>query len=270
MQTQHQVYIVDAFTQQQFGGNQAAVIPLAAWLPDKEMQSVATENNLSETAFFVRNDAGTYDIRWFSPIQEIAFCGHATLASAHVIFQLHPELTEIRFYAEAVGALPVKKLASGMIEMNFPNRMPVPVEDIPADLLSGLSIEPKKVLKNQQAYFAIYDDEEAIFDVVPEIEALKRLGPLDVVVSAAGQKYDFVSRYFWPANGGVEDPVTGSIHAGLAPYWGKQLNKTIMVALQASQRQGELYCELLGDRVNVAGYCVNYLEGHITFGAKDK
>lgn len=270
MQTQHQIYIVDAFTQKQFRGNQAAVVPLSAWLPDITMQTIAAENNLSETAFFVKNEAGIYHIRWFSPLQEIAFCGHATLASAHVIFQLHSDLAEIQFYAEAVGVLPVKKLASGMIEMNFPNRMPVPVEEVPPSLLAGLSIAPKQVLKNQQAYFAVYDNEEAIFDVVPEVESLKELGPLDVVVTAAGQQYDFVSRYFWPANGGIEDPVTGSIHAGLAPYWGKVLNKTIMTALQASQRQGILYCELINDRVSVAGYCVNYLEGHITFDASEK
>lgn len=264
MSTQHKIYIVDAFTQKRFSGNQAAVIPLSAWLSDAVMQSIATENNLSETAFFVQNQEGVYEIRWFSPIQEIAFCGHATLASAHVIFQLHPNENEVKFYAKAVGTLPVKQLASGQIEMNFPDRMPVDVDLVPPALLQGLSITPEKVLKNQQAYFAIYRHEEDVFNVQPHIEALKLLGPLDVVVTAPGQQYDFVSRYFWPANGGVEDPVTGSIHAGLAPYWGKQLDKTEMVALQASQRQGVLYCALQQDRVTVAGYCVNYLEGTIS------
>lgn len=266
MAVTHKIYIVDAFTQQQFHGNQAAVIPLNDWLPTATMQAIAMENNLSETAFFVRNDQGQYHIRWFSPLQEIAFCGHATLASAHVIFALNPTIDQIQFYAEAVGVLPVMKQASGLIDMSFPNRMPVAVDEVPAALYEGLSITPQQVLKNQQAYFAIYEDEKAVFDVQPDVEQLKLLGPLDVVVTARGTQYDFVSRYFWPANGGVEDPVTGSIHAGLAPYWSKQLNKTTLLALQASQRQGVLYCEVTPDHIKVSGYCVNYLEGNITFG----
>lgn len=265
MSHQLQMYIVDAFTQHQFAGNQAAVIPLTSWLSPELMQSIAAENNLSETAFLVKDDLGRYEIRWFSPMQEIAFCGHATLASAHIIFQLNPAEHHITFYAKAVGELPVVKNTSGLIEMNFPNRMPEKVEQIPDELIQGLSIPPQQVWVNQQAYFAVYAHEENVFQVQPQLAPLKKLGPLDVVVTAPGTQYDFVSRYFWPANGGVEDPVTGSIHAGLAPYWAKQMNKTQFVALQASARKGVLYCEVNDDRVSVAGYCVNYLAGTITF-----
>lgn len=258
------IHIIDAFTTNQFKGNPAAVISLIEWFSEEQMQSIANENNLSETAFYVHNPSGAFDIRWFSPISEVDFCGHATLASAYVIFNENPEWKQINFCAKAVGTIMVKKLNNGLIEMCFPNREPVEIKDIPLALKEGLSILPQFYLINQQAYFAIYEFEDQIKQIIPNIEKLKTLAPLDVVVSAAGKKYDFVSRYFWPSNGGIEDPVTGSIHAGLAPYWSKRLNKTNLIALQASARSGILYCRVEQNNVYVSGNCVSYLEGIIS------
>jgi PhzF family phenazine biosynthesis protein len=257
------MYVVDAFTTRRFSGNQAAVVLLDSWLPAELMAGIARENNLSETAFVVRNPEGVFEIRWFSPLKEIDFCGHATLASAHVIFAHVTTSSEIVFRAKAVGNLTVRKDSRNLIEMAFPNREPVALDAVPDALREGLSVTPVAYLKNQQAYFAVLDDEEAVRRVVPDLERLKSLGPLDVVVTARGTKFDCVSRYFWPANGGAEDPVTGSIHAGLAPYWAQRLQKQSLVALQASERSGVLYCRVEASTVFVAGHCVDYLEGVI-------
>jgi PhzF family phenazine biosynthesis protein len=261
------IYQIDAFSDHVFGGNYAAVVPLPAWLPDAKMQQIASENNLSETAFYVARDpsdlSGAFEIRWLSPITEIDFCGHATLASAFVIFDLEPKRSEIVFETAKVGRLTIKRGKDGLLEMDFPNQAPEPVTEIPADLLEGLSIEPVRVLKNRQAYFAVYDNESDVRTVVPNLERIKKLGPLDVVVTAPGLEVDFVSRYFWPANGGAEDPVTGSIHTGLAPYWAARLGKETLHAFQASSRGGHVFLELRGDRVIVSGHAVKYLEGVI-------
>ncbi|KAB2887748.1 MAG: PhzF family phenazine biosynthesis protein [Desulfobulbaceae bacterium] len=257
------IYLIDAFTSERFKGNPAAVVPLDQWLPVETMQAIAAENNLSETAFFIREAGGGYHIRWFSPLKEIDFCGHATLASAFVLFRNLLTASPVTFRAAAVGELPVLLREDGMIEMSFPEREPGPVPDIPEALLAGLSIRPKEVLKNVQAYVAVYADEDQVRAIVPDPQRLIELGPLDVAVTAPGKTCDFVSRYFWPANGGVEDPVTGSIHAGLAPFWGRRLHKTSLVALQASRRSGILACRLDDCRVHVAGAAVQYLEGSI-------
>jgi PhzF family phenazine biosynthesis protein len=258
------IHIVDAFTTKKFSGNQAAIVMLDSWLAVDLMQSIATENNLSETAFVVCNASGVFEIRWFSPIKEIDFCGHATLASAHVLFSENHSVSEISFWAKAVGSLQVKKFENGLIEMAFPNRAPVEIVDVPQALKEGLSISPIAYLRNQQAYFAVFSGEEQVRSVIPDLEKLKTLGPLDVVVTAPSKEFDFTSRYFWPANGGVEDSVTGSIHAGLAPYWAKQLNKQELVGFQASQRTGVLYCRVEENVVFVSGFCVGYLEGIIS------
>lgn len=257
------IYQIDAFADQVFKGNYAAVVPLDRWLPDSLMQAIAAENNLSETAFFVRNANGAFEIRWFSPLTEIAFCGHATLASAYAIFKRHPALEVVEFVAAAVGRLTVRRTGDGLIEMSFPQRRPERLAEIPANLLEGLSIEPLEVFINQQAYVAIYGSEQDVRSVVPALDRLKALGPLDVVVTAAGDQHDFVSRYFWPANGGDEDPVTGSIHAALAPLWSERLGKSDLVAMQASRRGGVLYCRVDADRVHISGRAVQYLEGTI-------
>ncbi len=257
------IYQVDAFTQERFKGNSAAVVPLEHWLSDAQMQSIAMENNLSETAFLVREADGAFHIRWFSPLTEIDFCGHATLASAFVLLEQQIASVPLTFRAGAVGDISVARLDDGRLEMNFPNRAPEPVDNPPVGLLSGLGLLPTAILKNRQAWFAVYEQEDQVRQLAPDLEALKSLAPLDVVVTAPGTSQDFVSRYFWPANGGEEDPVTGSIHAGLAPFWAGRLGKTSLVALQASRRSGLLYCRVEGDRVFVAGHAVQYLQGTI-------
>lgn len=261
------VYFIDAFTTEAFKGNPAAVIVLDQWLPAALMQSIATENNLSETAFLVQHTDGRYHIRWFSPLKEIAFCGHATLASAYVLLSKYSAASPLTFWAEAIGNFTVVPLPDGQLELDFPNQMPAPIEFIPPALLAGLSIKPAHVLCNRQAYFAVYAHENEVREVVPDLNALKTLAPLDVVVTAAGVSHDFVSRYFWPANGGDEDPVTGSIHTGLAPYWAAQLGKAELSALQASRRTGELRCRVVKDRVLISGNCVQYLHGLIDIQA---
>ena len=258
------IYQIDAFTNKVFKGNYAAVIILEEWLSTELMQQIATENNLSETAFALKNTQNIYEIRWFSPMSEIDFCGHATLATAFVLFKENESLEKVIFTAKAVGDLSVEKLDSDYIQMSFPNRKPKGVDFIPKELLSGLSITPKEVLLNQQAYFAIFSKEEEVYSVKTNLEELKKLAPYDVVVTSNSTEYDFISRYFWPANGGEEDPVTGSIHTGLVPYWAEQLNKNELIAHQASKRGGLLKCKVLEDKVIISGQAVLYLEGYIT------
>lgn len=266
---QLEINVIDAFTDTVFKGNSAAVIITDDWLTDEVMQSLAFENNLSETAFIVLDDNGIYHIRWFSPLTEIAFCGHATLASAFVLFKKNPNLSSIKFSAKAVGVLTVKKADDGKIQMDFPNTKPQKVNRIPSDLLAGLSIGPSDVYKNSQAYFVVYEAENDVLTVERDNERLKQLAPLDVVVTCQAQsaeykKYDFLSRYFWPANGGDEDPVTGSIHTGLAPLWAERLSKNKLLAYQASKRGGVLECEVVEDRVFISGHAVQYMTGFIT------
>ena len=265
-----EINIVDAFTDQLFKGNSAAVIITEHWLTDELMQSIASENNLSETAFLVLDSAAdTYEIRWFSPLTEIAFCGHATLASAFVLFKNHPDLKTIHFSAKAIGIMTVVQTDTGKMQMDFPNTKPVECEEIPDSLLTGLSIAPAEVYKNAQAYFVIYNAESDVLNVTRDNDKLKQLAPLDVVVTCQSQSdayshYDFISRYFWPANGGDEDPVTGSIHTGLAPLWADLLGKNELVAYQASKRGRVVYCEVASDRVLISGNAVQYLTGFIT------
>lgn len=261
-----EINIIDAFTDSVFGGNQAAVIVTESWLSEDIMQSIAVENNLSETAFLVEVGANTYGIRWFSPITEIAFCGHATLASAFVLFNKYPEIETFNFKAEAVGTLPVTRSSDLTLTMNFPNTAPTVATEVPIEIQEGLSIPPTELYKNQQAYFVIYKSEKDVLSVERNNEILKRLKPLDVVVTcqSSSPEYDFMSRYFWPANGGDEDPVTGSIHTGLAPFWASRLGKNKLTAFQASKRGGTLKCRVDGDRVHVTGNAVQYLKGTIT------
>jgi len=275
---QLEINIIDAFTDTVFKGNSAAVIITDSWLAEDLMPSIAMENNLSETAFLVADESSnlddlgnknTYHIRWFSPLTEIDFCGHATLASAFVLFKNNPSLTRIKFLAKAVGILTVVQTDDGKIQMDFPNTKPEKIEDIPDNLLSGLSIAPIGVYRNSQAYFVIYNSESDVLSVMRDNEILKQLAPLDVVVTCQSEAggydgYDFISRYFWPANGGDEDPVTGSIHTGLAPLWAERLGKNELVAYQASSRGGVLDCVVAGDRVLISGNAVQYLTGFIT------
>lgn len=266
---QLEMNVVDAFTDTVFKGNSAAVIITDDWLNDDLMQSIAFENNLSETAFIVLEDDSIYHIRWFSPFTEIAFCGHATLASAFVLFNKNPNVETIKFSAKAVGVLTIMQTDDGKIQMDFPNTKPEKVKDIPESLLAGLSITPVEVYKNTQAYFVIYNAEADVLNVERDNERLKQLAPLDVVVtcqakSADYKDYDFISRYFWPANGGDEDPVTGSAHTALVPLWAECLGKNNLVAYQASRRGGVLDCVVAGNRVLMSGNAVQYMTGFIT------
>ena len=269
---QLEINVVDAFTDTVFKGNSAAVIITDSWLSEDLMQSIAMENNLSETAFLVpdeSNEKTNYHIRWFSPMTEIAFCGHATLASAFVLFSKNSTLKTIKLSAKAVGVLTILQTSAGKIQMDFPNTKPRKVDSIPNSLLSGLSIAPVEVYRNSQAYFVIYNTKSDVLNVRRDNEVLKQLAPLDVVVTCQSQSedlksYDFISRYFWPANGGDEDPVTGSIHTGLAPLWAERLGKDELVAYQASSRGGMLECVVADDRVLISGNAVMYLKGFIT------
>ncbi|GAA0311025.1 PhzF family phenazine biosynthesis protein [Psychrobacter aestuarii] len=269
---QLEMNVVDAFTNTVFKGNSAAVIITDSWLSDGLMQSIAMENNLSETAFLVPNQSKEkthYDIRWFSPTTEIAFCGHATLAAAFVLFSKNPTLKTIMLSAKAVGILTILQTSTGEIQMDFPNNKPEKVTDIPDSLLQGLSIAPIEVYRNSQAYFVIYHTKSDILNIIRNNEILKQLAPLNIVVTCQSesenlQSYDFISRYFSHANGGSEDPVTGSVHTGLAPFWAERLGKDELIAYQASNRGGMLRCVVRGDRVLISGNAVQYLTGHIT------
>lgn len=255
--TSYPIYQVDAFTSQLFRGNPAAVCPLEKWLPDEAMQKLAAENNLSETAFFV-NEGSQYHIRWFTPEFEIDLCGHATLASAYVIFNhLNHPSDLIRFTCKS-GMLEVTK-KEDLIELNFPARMPQPAT-APEALLKGLNIAPSKVFKSRD-YFLVYDDESQIPAIVPDFNYLNKIDTIGVIVTARGREVDFVSRFFVPNSVIGEDPVTGSAHCNLIPYWAQQLNKTTFTARQLSARQGELFCEHKGERVIIAGHAALYLKG---------
>ena len=272
------ISIINAFTSTAFKGNPAAIVILEEWLDSEVMQAIAMQNNLSETAFLLETAAAHYQIRWFSPLCEIDFCGHATLASAFVIFKQSPKLSRIQFFAEAIGHFEVLRLDSGKIQMDFPINRPALVQTVPNALTQGLSIAPLEVYRNSQAYFVIYKSIADVLTVKRDNALLKQLAPLDVVVTCqvpakqslsadeAGSldKYDFISRYFWPANGGDEDPVTGSAHTGLTPLWAERLGKNKLLAYQASSRGGELDCRVVEDRVLVAGNAVPYLSGTIT------
>lgn len=264
------IYQIDAFTNKIFKGNSAAVIILEEWLSDELMQSIAIENNLSETAFAKKSDINTYEIRWFSPLTEIDFCGHATLATAFVLFEEDISLNEITFIAKAIGELKVSQIDNGYIKMIFPNRKPKKLEIVPLELKKGLSIEPKNVYINEQSYFVIYENETDVYDIKVNLEEIKKLAPLDVTVTSKSKEYDFITRYFWPANGGEEDPVTGSMHTGAAPLWAEILNKNELLAFQASKRGGILKCKVEENFVTILGQGVKYLEGYITIDEENK
>lgn len=251
------IYQVDAFTAQRFGGNPAAVCPLDQWLPDDLMQHLAAENNLSETAFFVK-DGSAFQLRWFTPEYEIDLCGHATLATAFVLFHhLGYKEERIHFHTKS-GLLEVTK-QEDLIVLNFPSRMPQQC-DIPEDLIKGFSILPTKVLRSRD-FFLVYDNEAQVRELVPDFNFLNKLDTIGVIVTAASKEVDFVSRFFVPNSVIGEDPVTGSAHCSLIPYWAHELKKTTLTAKQISSRTGELWCEDKGERVTMAGSAVLYLKG---------
>jgi PhzF family phenazine biosynthesis protein len=253
------MFQIDAFTRKVFSGNPAAVCPLKEWLDERIMQHIARENNLSETAFFVP-EGEDFAIRWFTPLTEVDLCGHATLATAFVIFtEIDPSRTHVSFSSKS-GPLAVKR-SGDMLSMDFPSQPPEPC-DPPEKLMEGLGIKPCEVLKSSD-YFVVYDNEEDIRRLDPEMHLLKKIDLRGVIVTAPGRKSDFVSRFFAPQYGIDEDPVTGSAHCALIPYWSKRLNKKSMYALQLSSRGGEIHCTQESPRVIISGYAAKYLEGSI-------
>jgi PhzF family phenazine biosynthesis protein len=256
------VFRVDAFTAKPFAGNPAAVCPLARWLDDDLLQAVAAENNLSETAFFVPV-GDSYELRWFTPRCEVKLCGHATLASAFVVLQiLEPARDSVRFETRFSGALTVSR-DGDLLAMNFPLLAPWTCADPPAALIEGLGKAPAAVVQVEDNYFAIYESQEEVGNIRPDFRLLEKLHPAGVAVTAPGEDADFVSRYFAPSYGIPEDPVTGSTHCSLAPYWAQRLGKTGLQARQVSERGGELWCEVERERVVIKGNAVLTLRGEL-------
>ncbi|MEW7292940.1 PhzF family phenazine biosynthesis protein [Aquimarina sp. 2304DJ70-9] len=256
------IYQIDAFTQKLFGGNPAAICHLPYWLDDQTLQDIAIENNLAETGYFVKKE-DIYEIRWFMPHAEIDLCGHATLASAYVIFNyIDSSINEVTFSSKS-GILKAKKEGNGSITLDFPSRPPKEIE-IPKEIYEALNATPQKAFAARDLVITLSSEDEVLAEN-PNLEILKELPYLCIIITAEGENSDFVSRVF-DANAFVlpEDPVTGSAHASLVPFWAKKLNKTTLKAFQLSKRGGELDCKLDGDRVFLSGYCVPYLNGKIT------
>ncbi len=266
------LFHVDAFTSKPFTGNPAAVCPLNSWLDDETLRKVAAENNLSETAFFVsRRGHGDghysdeYDLRWFTPRGEVKLCGHATLASAYVLLSLlEPGLHTVRFKTRHSGILAVRK-EQDSFSMDFPALFAKPCVSPPDALIRALAPGPRPstVLEVNETYIVVYDDESAIRTLRPDFALIEQLHPFVVSVTAPGDRADFVSRYFKPSYGMPEDPVTGSAHCALAPYWSGRAGKSQLHARQLSERGGELWCETAGSRVILKGRAVLTLQGSL-------
>jgi PhzF family phenazine biosynthesis protein len=255
------IFQIDAFTSRLFAGNPAAVMPMERFLEDATLQSLAAENNLAETAFLVR-DGHDYRLRWFTPTTEVPLCGHATLASAAVVMErLELARSEVVFHS-ASGPLTVHRAGAGYV-MDFPVRRSNPIS-APADLAEVLGAEPVEVLADSFNYLVLLAGAQVVRGLAPDIAAIARLDRGGVIVTAPGDgPFDFVSRYFAPAKGIAEDPVTGGAHCMLAPYWAKRLGKTTFRAFQASRRGGEITCRLSDDRIELQGTCVFFLEGAV-------
>ena len=262
-------YQVDAFTDRLFGGNPAGVCPLNQWLDAETMQNIAAENNLAETAFYVKQ-GDRFDIRWFTPALEIDLCGHATLASGHVIFNYFDYKGDvINFHSWKSGELKVSR-AGDLLTLDFPAAPPEPIGDIPGALVDALGVKPTALHKSRDM-LALYNSEEEVLSIQPNFGALSTaltgLGCLGLIATAPGNRSDFVSRFFAPPAGIDEDPVTGSAHSTLIPFWAGKLNKKKLHAFQLSRRKGELFCELAGPddgRVLIGGKAVTYLIGEIS------
>jgi PhzF family phenazine biosynthesis protein len=254
------IFQVDAFAEELFQGNPAAVIPLEEWLPDGLMQSVAMENNLSETAFFVQTKAG-FEIRWFTPKAEVDLCGHATLATAHVIFSEAYYPKEKISFGSRSGLLKVKK-ENDLLQLNFPADVVKQIE-APKDIVNAVGLIPTECFQGKTDYLFVYQTEKEIRELRPDFSALAKTKARGIIVTAPGDGCDFVSRFFAPAVGIDEDPVTGSAHTVLTPYWAEKLGKTNFSAQQVSARGGKLECALKDDRVLIAGRAKTYLHGEI-------
>lgn len=252
-------FVVDAFASQPFTGNPAAVCLIESWISESLLQAIASENNLSETAFIAPKDDG-YQLRWFTPVAEVDLCGHATLAAAHVLFN-HLDFIrkEIVFHTRS-GELKVTRSGS-LLEMTFPSSSPKFCE-APDNLLLGLGGSPSEIYCAED-YLVVYPDEAAIRDLTPDFQLLSKVDLRGVIVTAPGNEFDFVSRCFFPKYGVNEDPVTGSAHCQLAPYWAERLNKRILQAKQVSRRSGEIICQVIADKVLLSGNAVTFMQGEL-------
>jgi len=257
----YKLYQVDAFTDKLFGGNPAAVCPLNEWLRDDVLQNIAKENNLAETAFYVKQD-GQYEIRWFTPTVEVDLCGHATLAAAFILFNCEGYSGDvIHFYSPRSGQLNVSK-SSDWLTLDFPVDVFNSVQ-VSTDILNCFDKQPLEAYKGKTDYMLVYEAESDIKNIAPQFDAISLLQGRGVIITAKGTNVDFVSRFFAPQSGIIEDPVTGSAHTTLTPYWSAKLGKAEMSAIQLSERKGYLQCKLLGDRVAISGRAKLYLAGEI-------
>jgi PhzF family phenazine biosynthesis protein len=253
------LYQIDAFAEKPFEGNPAAVVPLDGWLPEDTMQAIAEENNLAETAFFVPAEGG-YHIRWFTPVREVQLCGHATLASAFVLFEILGYEADLVVFDSLSGRLSVAR-DSDMLTLDFPNQAPQPC-GTPAPLVDGLGCEPLECLRSED-YVAVLGSAEEVASITVDVTALAKLDLRGVIVTAPGSDCDFVARFFAPKYGVPEDPVTGSAYTQLTPYWAGKLGRNDLRARQLSARGGRLHCVLRGERVLISGSAVQYMEGSI-------
>ena len=260
MKKNQTIYQVDAFTENIFGGNPAAVCPLENWLPDDLMQNIAMENNLAETAFYVPQK-NHFELRWFTPTIEVDLCGHATLASAHIIFSNGFEGDKVLFISPKSGEISVRK-NEGMYTMNFPSDTLEKV-NAPTELIKGLGITPMEVFKGKTDYMVIVENQTIIESLQPNFKLLEKIKARGTIVTAPGRDVDFVSRCFFPQVGVDEDPTTGSAHTSMIPYWANKLRKNELTAAQLSKRKGNLKCSYLIDRVEISGFAKTYLMGKI-------
>lgn len=254
------IFQVDAFASSLFKGNPAAVVPLTQWLPDMILQQIALENNLSETAFFISED-NHYHIRWFTPKAEVNLCGHATLATAHVLFNELNFQGDILLFNSRSGILTVRRIED-KLQLDFPADFVQPIELNPV-FTEALGRAPMATFKGRTDYLLLFDSEETIRDIKPNFHLLKQTDARGIIITAAGKDVDFVSRFFAPRVGVDEDPVTGSAHTSLVPFWAERLHKIEFTAFQLSERGGQLWCTLAGDRVLIAGRAITYLRGEI-------
>jgi len=259
------IYVVNAFTKDKFGGNPAAIVPLSAWIQDGLMQKMAAQHNLSETAFIVPK-GDDYEIRWFTPEVEVDLCGHATLAAAHVFYNhLGYSRDQLTFHSKSGPLYVSRTKPGGMITLDFPVNRPATTDNL-SIFEQGLGIKPKEVYLSTFDYLAVLENQKQIEDLSPDFEKIAQLKSRGLIATAKGDKVDFVSRCFFPQSGIDEDPVTGSAHTVMVPYWAEKLGKTSLTAIQLSPRKGWLECELSGDRVLMSGHAVTYLVGEIQVG----
>jgi PhzF family phenazine biosynthesis protein len=256
------IYKLDAFTDKLFSGNPAAVCILDEWIDEDIMQNIASENNLAETAFLVQKD-NLYEIRWFTPLVEVELCGHATLASAYVLIHEHKiAVTKVHFCSHLSGDLFVNKLNNGLLELDFPTDQYQECH-LPEVIKNSLNIPPYECYKGKTDFLLVYGTQTDIENISPDLKMLSNADGRGVIVTAKGDDCDFVSRFFAPQSGIDEDPVTGSAHTSLTPYWAKRLNKSKLEAIQLSKRKGYLTCTVHGERTLIAGKVVLYLKGKI-------